>query len=233
VLYKSKDEAYQAYREAPDNFFATYHNKWFNDKDLISPEWSWYETKYHYNLVENSIIDILLSQFEEITARSVLDVGAGTGRWIEFYDRYLDASSVAAVDFSAASVQKLRDSYSRHETVEIHQADISVRSAAYQGKFDVVNAIGVMFHLVDDKRWEQAVENVFEYLSVAGVAVVGGEFGRETRELGVMRQHRSLECWESLLDRIGARVINVQYHEWFKGGVNDGLKTNLLAFVRA
>jgi hypothetical protein len=27
--------------------------------------------------------------------------------------------------------------------------------------------------------------------------------------------------------------MTIKYHDWFKGGLNDGLKNNLLAFVRA
>ena len=47
-----------------------------------------------------------------------------------------------------------------------------------------------------------------------------------------MRRHRSLDDWEAVLKRAGAEVSGVKYFDWFKGGTNDGLKNNLLAFVR-
>jgi len=38
-----------------------------------------------------------------------------------------------------------------------------------QVPFDVVNAIGVMFHAVDDALWEQAVASLGRHLAVGGV----------------------------------------------------------------
>lgn len=232
MLYKTRNEAYQAYRDAPDNFFEKYHDKWFNEKDLISPDWTWFETKYHYNLVENGIIDLLRKRFSDITGKCVLDVGTGTGHWVEFYLKYLESSHVTGVDFSRSSVNVLRGRYTDHENVSFQHADISVRNIELVNRFDVINAIGVMFHIVDDARWKQAIENLVLSVKQGGVIIVGGEFGCETRELGVIRRHRSLDEWKTVLRQAGAEVLDVKYFDWFKGGTNDGLKNNLLAFVR-
>jgi SAM-dependent methyltransferase len=232
VLYKNREVAYEAYREAPDHFFERYHERWFNEKDLISPEWQWHETKYHYNLVENGIIDLLRGRFSTITGKAVLDVGSGTGHWVDFYHRYLDASEVVGTDFSKICVQALTHRYEGTADIEVIKADISERNTTFNNRFDVINAIGVMFHLVDDSLWERAVENLLGYLAEDGIAIIGGEFGPETREMGVMRKHRSLNRWKECLASLGGDVVEVRFHDWFKGGVNDGLKNNLLAFVK-
>lgn len=232
MLYKSRELAYQAYREAPDRFFESYHERWFNEKDLISPDWQWYETKYHYNLVENGIIDLLRGHFDTITGKTVLDVGSGTGHWVDFYHAYLEASEVIGTDFSKVCVQALTRRYEETTAIQIVQTDIAGKNTHFERRFDVINAIGVMFHLVDDKAWESAVGNLVGYLARDGIAIVGGEFGTETRELGVMRKHRSLDRWKQCLASLGGEVVEVRFHDWFKGGVNDGLKNNLLAFVR-
>lgn len=232
MLYKNRHEAYRAYREAPDRFFERYHERWFNEKDLISPDWEWHETKYHYNLVENTIIDLLRNRFTTITRKSVFDVGSGTGHWIEFFHRYLDAAQVTGTDFSKVCVQQLRDRYESIPAIKVMQGDIAVPDTDMIGKYDVINAIGVMFHLVDETQWEVAVANMVNYLAKDGIAIIGGEFGRETREMGVMRKHRSLDHWKEHLKSVGGDVIDVRYHDWFKGGVNDGLKNNLLVFGR-
>lgn len=232
MLYKTSDEAYRAYREAPDSFFERYHDRWFNERDLISPQWAWFETKYHYNLVENGIIDLLRQRFAEIPGKQVLDVGSGTGHWLDFYLNYLEAAAVTGLDFSSVCVRQLASRYQGRDNVCIEQANVAAPLPRLAGRFDIVNAIGVMFHIVDDSQWRTAVANLLACLNDTGVAIVGGEFGEHTAERGVMRKHRSRDCWEKVVNELGGRIVAVSYHDWFKGGVNDGLKNNLLAFVR-
>ena len=42
------------------------------------------------------------------------------------------------------------------ETHFNQQADIAISNKAFAGQFDIINAIGVMFHLVDDEQWRAA-----------------------------------------------------------------------------
>ena len=230
VLYESKDEAHKAYRQAPAEFFERYHEQYFNERELISPEWTWYETRYHYNLVENGIIDILRRHAPRVRGNSVLDVGAGTGHWIDFFHHVLE-SEVTAVDFSSLSVERLKQRHRGDSSVEVLKLDISEPEASLHGRFDVINAIGVMFHIVDDDRWRRAVANLCGYLRSGGVAIVGGEFGSRTEDLGVMRRVRSLAEWDAAIGRAGAERVALERFDWFKGGVNPGLKNNLMAFL--
>lgn len=232
-LYPTREEAYQAYRRAPDAFFAEYHRRHFDERELISPDWTWYETRYHYNLVENGIVDLLRESGRPVTGASVLDVGSGTGHWIEFYAGVLEAREVVGTDFSDVAVEALRRRFEGEPRISVELADVSLPRAAWDARFDVVNAVGILFHIVDDARWTAAVHNLARWLAPGGVALIGGDFGSETRELGVMRRVRSLELWEATLAAAGCRVCGLKRFDWFKGGVNDGLKNNLLAFERA
>ncbi|WP_428261287.1 class I SAM-dependent methyltransferase [Haliangium sp.] len=231
-LYPTPEDAYAAYRRDPAEFFARYQDRHTDERTLISPDWRWYETKYHYNLLENAIIDLLRGLGNPVIGNVVLDVGAGTGHWIEFYLKYLEAREVVAVDFSPTAVERLRSRYLDLPAVTVQRRDICEPEAEFEGRFDVVNAIGVMFHIVDDARWRRAVANLCRYLRPGGVAIIGGDFGDRTEELGVMRRVRSLALWEEVVAEAGGRVAEVKRFDWFKGGVNPGLKNNLLAFCR-
>ncbi len=230
ALYATPEEAYAAYREAPQNFFERYHADHFDERSLISPKWTWGQTKYHYNLVENGIIDILGGLEARTDAGDVLDVGSGTGHWIEFYSEYLAARSVTGADFSELAAKALGERYSDRDDLTMHRMDMSEHRADFDDAFDVVNAIGVMFHIVDDERWRMAIQNIGSYLRKDGVAIIGGDFGPNTEELGVMRRTRSLALWESTLEELGLEVCDRKLFDWAKGGINEGLKNNLLAF---
>lgn len=99
-------------------------------------------------------------------------------------------------------------------------------------QFDVVNAIGVIFHIVDDAKWENAIKNLFSLLKPEGILIVGGDFGNETKERGVMRKSRSLEMWLDLLNQLNGKVVAVKRYNWWAGADNNGITDNLLAIQK-
>ncbi|HEY8504825.1 MAG TPA: class I SAM-dependent methyltransferase [Gemmataceae bacterium] len=232
MLFKTREEAYAAYRDSPGAYFERYHERYSSERELISPDWKWYETRYHYNLVENGIVDLLLRTGHPVTGSAALDVGSGTGHWVDFLLHYLEAEEVVAIDFSALAAQRLRERYRQAPNVTVLQADVSEHRPDFEGRFGLITAVGVMFHIIDDGKWRAAVGNLCRYLRPGGVAIVGGDFGEKTEELGVMRKVRSLRTWEGALREGGAVVCGLKRFNWFKGGVNPGLKDNLLAFRR-
>lgn len=232
ALYATKTEARDAYRSSPADFFERYHHRHDDETALISPDWRTFEARYHYNMVENGVIDVLRAHTPDMTGLHVLDVGSGTGHWVEFFSKVLEARSVVATDFSEVAADRLAARFSTRTDITIRRMDISEPEPSFRARFDVVNAIGVVFHIVDDVRWVRTIGNIVEYLAPEGVAVIGGDFGDRTEELGVMRKVRSLAAWDEVLNRAGARRVELIRFDWFKGGVNRGLKNNLLAFRR-
>ncbi len=201
------------------------------------------ESRFHYNVTENSIIRALTrrapignqppSVWRFAQARrawKVLDVGSGTGHWVDFYlDVYL-ARSVTAVEFVPQMAEFLRGKYAARPEVTVLQADIAADPLPAR-EFDIVNAIGVMFHIVNDELWRQAIERLLASLKPDGLMLVGGDFGDETRNVQFhrtdrfesWREHdaapspaalvnkrvRSLAEWTRVAGELGAAVIEV------------------------
>ena len=154
----TRDEAYQKFRENPEEFFdKVWHKEAETDGDLLNREWPAYWTRYHYNLVENGILEVLHER--ELAAHSnlqVLDVGCGTGHWIEFYLKTLAAKQVVGVDFSQIAVDRLTKMFT--ENVKVCRWDVTqqIPDGIESSSFDVINAIGILFHVVDDQNWQTA-----------------------------------------------------------------------------
>ena len=66
-------------------------------------------TRYHYNAVENAILEHFLRA--EARPNSVLDVGSGAGHWIDFYRRLLGADRVVGTEISAPLAAALAERY--------------------------------------------------------------------------------------------------------------------------
>ena len=232
ALFDTPERAYAAYRSSPAGLFDRYHARHADETALISPARMPHESPYHYNLVENGIVDILRKHAPAVTGLDVLDIGCGTGHWVDFFSQVLEARSVVGADFSQTAAERLTARYSNRPEVSIRRMDISEPEPGFEGRFAVVSASGILFHIVDDPRWARAIGNIVDYLAPNGVAIVGGDFGDRTEEIGVMRKVRSLDAWDQALGRAGGRRVELIRFDWFKGGVNPGLKDNLLAIQR-
>lgn len=189
------------------------------------------EARFHYNAVENAIINALTRRnpipkmrkvwrfAQSRAAWQVLDIGSGTGHWIDFYrDVYL-AAHVTGIELTAQMAEHLRQKYaSCPDEVTIFEADVAEGVPAIE-PVDVINAIGVMFHIVDDARWHRAVGNLAARLKPEGLMLVGGDFGPETRNVQFHRTDE-FESWtehdtvEGPECRVNKRVRSLQaWHE--------------------
>jgi SAM-dependent methyltransferase len=163
------------------------------------------EARFHYNAVENSIIRALLHRSrpprgETIEAwrlvqqrqrRRLLDVGSGTGHWIDFFRQVFFVHEAIGIEISSQMAEHLRQKYAAEPAVRILETDIVADDFAADllgGPVDWVSAIGVMFHIVDDDRWRRALANLAGVLGPGGLLFAGGDFGAETRNV---QFHRS------------------------------------------
>jgi SAM-dependent methyltransferase len=168
----------------PEVFFDSWYNaapgNEFSDGITISHQYNRLVSNYHYNAIENSILLFLIkSTIPQHTL--VLDIGSGAGHWIDFYKKALNPYQIDAFDISAACCTKLSQRFKDYNNIAIYKADISENELPIDKEYDVVNAIGVMFHIVDDKKWELALSNVARLLKKGGYFIVGGQFGWFTR----------------------------------------------------
>ncbi len=201
------------------------------------------ESRFHYNATENSIFRCLTRHLpignqspsvwrlvQRRRAWNVLDVGSGTGHWVDFYlDVYL-AKSVTAVEFVPQMADFLRSRYAARPEVTVLQADVATECLT-ASQFEIVNAIGVMFHIVNDDLWKQAIATLLAALKPDGLMLIGGDFGEETRNVQFhrtdqfesWREHdaaqspaalvnkrvRSLQDWTRVAAEFGADIVEV------------------------
>jgi Methyltransferase domain len=202
-----------------------------SDRITIGPAVKALHSRFHYNCVENSIIRALL-RCDVKQRPAVFDLGSGAGHWIDFYLDAFGASAVCGLDISKVCAAALRTKYARADRVSILDGDISAKSFRLDRKFDIVNAIGVVFHIVDDALWLQALINMKDLLNDDGLIVVGGEFGMISQNA----QFHATDEFERLEElRIGSGGGEVRINKrirslrrWKKAARAAGLRVKLL-----
>ncbi|MBA3564599.1 MAG: class I SAM-dependent methyltransferase [Gammaproteobacteria bacterium] len=196
------------------------------DKHLIA-------AKYHYNSVELKILRHLREYGIETQGSVVLDIGSGAGHWIDFY-KSLGSASTIGVDVSRLSTEYLRNKYKDHSDVTILHGKASEILAGLDAKFNIVSAIGVMFHIVDDVEWIATIKMIARSLQPKGLLIVGGHFGcfdglnvKFDPDGGVNKRLRSKSRWSRVLKEAEfseIRVYRNQAYLW----IDDVLPENHL-----
>lgn len=131
----------------------------------------------------------------------VFDAGFGEGVYLEYWARR-GVSHVAGLDFSERAVAASRR---RHPEYDLRAGDLSswadLRSF---GGFDVVTAIDVLYHVVDDHAWALAVDNLLRLVSPGGAFLFSDKIpiGAPTRPAPHVRR-RPLGWWVERVERAG------------------------------
>lgn len=141
----------------------------------------------------------------------VLDVGSGTGIWIDFWRRR-GAREIVGVDLTKAAVERLRSRYPEHEFL---QHDVGDADVSLPGDMDVASAMSVLLHITDDARFERALQNVLGCVREGGIVVLvepvvvhrwwGEPFGPEANS-----KARPLATYASILSRAGFSIVDLR-----------------------
>jgi SAM-dependent methyltransferase len=157
-----------------------------DDASTIKQGSSSLRARYHYNAVENAILERALEAgFPERPV--TLDIGAGAGHWIDFYRHVLGAGRVVGVEISPAAAAALTATHADDPDVSIVEGDVTDEAFDLGERFDVVNAVDVLFHIVDDGLWCRAVRNLAAHLEPGGRLVVAEHIGVVSHDAGFRR----------------------------------------------
>lgn len=181
------------------------------DKNTISNSIDEYATAYHYASLELIIAKEFFRLKDMIKVEYILDIGTGAGHWIDFYRR-IGVTKLIGLDVSEKAINALRKKYAEPEVRLINGAITDLRGEKLQ-ELDVINAVGVMFHIVDDVEWKCSLTILHAALKKGGILVVSEHFGIldglnvQVDQHGVNKRLRSRRNWEKTLKEIGFKDI--------------------------
>jgi SAM-dependent methyltransferase len=104
----------------------------------------------------------------DLRTAQVFDVGSGTGFYLELW-KELGVSSVAGSDLTEIAVSRLENAFPGSRIVRMDIGDAFQRPALE--RYDVVSAFDVLFHIVEEERYKQAIRNVHSLLRPGGLFV--------------------------------------------------------------
>jgi SAM-dependent methyltransferase len=133
--------------------------------------------------------------------REVLDVGCGTGFFTAFFLER--GARVTGIDIAPVSIETLR---ARHPQARFVLGDVS--DGPIPGRFALVNAMDVLYHITDDARWEAAVTHLAAAVEPGGLLILSDTFS----DLGPLAEHnrmRPLPRYRALLNAAGLQLAGM------------------------
>jgi len=174
-------------------------------------------SQIHYRGVEASLLTACARHDIEPSG-TVLDVGSGMGHWIEHWSEW--AEEVVGIDISNHAVESLEERYSDREDIGIERADVAEAIPLEDGSVDLVSAVGVMFHLVHEPRFDAALAELARVLDEDGTALLTGQAGllsydrqhqerADSQHVEVFKRLRSRREWARRCREAGLELVGV------------------------
>ncbi len=135
--------------------------------------------------------------------KEILDIGSGTGFYIERWGE-LGVKSIMGTDITNVVVNNLSEKF---PNATFKQLDIGDSTNDVSKTFDFISAFDVLFHIVEDKRFDQAIQNIYNILNKNGYFIISDNFVHgETKRLE-HQVSRSYEYMTKTIEGVGFKHV--------------------------
>ena len=188
----------------PQNYW---ENRLSSQIDLRGTGHRGFDLEYNrwFYLAQADSLDMLLKQNQIVLQEmSVIDIGSGIGFYIDFIKKR-GASKIVGVDISQTSIDYLKTNF---PDCDFYKADISEIDLKLPGKYDVLIAISILFHIVDDMKFAQAIQNIGNLIKPRGFAILSDTFSQPLFNLAPHVTFRNRAEYENELKKAGFIILD-------------------------
>ncbi len=158
--------------------------------------------RFLYAAQADALDDLLIKWQVPLQDASVLDVGSGSGFFVNFFREH-GVQTMVGLDIAPASVHYLRKQFPEYE---FHIADIGERQRPIEREFDIVSAFNVLYHIIDDTLFEQALEHLASFTKLNGFLIISDCLSSSHFTPRHVR-FRGLEYYTETFERLGLQIL--------------------------
>jgi len=199
-------------------FDSSYWNDWSSKVKLEYDSQTIWEkpeplrAAYHYSSLEMAVEKALWTSRKR-TAERILDIGAGTGHWTQFFRQTfgLSIEVIRACDIDEQCCEVSRRRFARDSRITVHHC------AAHefpQDSYDLICMLGCAFHITADDVLLQTLRRLFDSLSPGGVIVLNDLLPIVSYFNQRAKKVRSRMLWRRLAKAAGLRASFFMNFAW-------------------
>ena len=157
-----------AYRA--NDYWASIFNKQIDAKSVCYPDWPLSYNQFLHQQQIEMLLKILQNEKIEMSGKSVIEIGPGSGFWTHFFNAN-QVESYIGIDINEKVVTQLQKDYPMYQ---FYHQDIGVKNDLTNGlpQVDMVFAAMVLLHITEDEKIEQAFTFINQQLKPKGTFIL-------------------------------------------------------------
>jgi 2-polyprenyl-3-methyl-5-hydroxy-6-metoxy-1,4-benzoquinol methylase len=189
----------------PDEFWEEKFSTNFNLKAVGTDDFNEFYNKWLYKSKVSAFEMMVKKNGITIEGTKVLDIGCGTGFWIEYLVEK-GADFVYGIDITKKSINKLKE---RYPNLEFKKVDFGKEGIDLGRKFDLAIAIDVIYHNIDDSSFYNIIDNVAKHLKKGGKWILTGHFCSQPHQKAKHVKARPLKTYEKAFHDHNLKIEDV------------------------
>ena len=97
----------------------------------------------------------------------VLDIGCGSGFYTDFWQAR-GVRDYVGLDISSRTIDRLANAYPEYRFVHADITEALPEALSDRGSFDIITVFDVLYHIIDNRRFESAIANIGGLLTEDG-----------------------------------------------------------------
>lgn len=165
--------------------------------------------KWAYKVRKRVFMKTLSAMNLPLNTSKVLDVGSGTGFYIQAW-RELNAKEITGLDISATAVENLKNTFKQHLFFQSDIGEKEFNKNANFETYDLISSMDVLFHIVDDNRFEQAIANISSIIQPGGYFIYSDNFLNSETKRGESQVSRNKDYLMQVFEKNSFKLVRLQ-----------------------
>ena len=188
----------------PAEYWETRLADQFDLRGVGRRNWGIYFNTWAYRVRRNVFLRAIRSLDLDPKKLDCLDVGAGTGFYVSCWLE-LGARAVTGIDITDVSVNNLKNKFAGSS---FHRINIAEDVGELAGQtYDAISCMDVLFHIVDERSYRTAFENMYALLKPGGRLIFTEAFLRRPKDSAPHVSHRTAGVIREVLQHAGFRIV--------------------------